>query len=113
MRFPSSGLVTKKGVNVSLKKRFLAVLFTGLLMFSGVAMATPPDDDPTCGNPGGPASGEECPGDNGSPGCEGINRAREFADQTPAADAIDLVTDILSEGLDGECEDEEERPGRP
>lgn len=96
---------------MSLKKRFLAVLFTGLLMFSGVAMASPPPDDPTCDNPGGPASGEECAGDNGGPGCEGVNRARELTEDTPAADAIEKVTNILSDGPAGDCEDQDERPG--
>lgn len=96
---------------MSLTKRFLAVLFTGLLMFSGVAMAAPPEEDPTCGNEGGPASGEECPGDNGDPGCEGINRAREEAAGTPAEDALELVVDILEDGPEGEDCDSSERPG--
>lgn len=93
------------------KKRFLAIFFSGLMVFSGVATASPPDEDPTCGNPGGPASGQECAGDNGSAGCDGINTAREHAEDTPAADAFDLVTDILSEGLEGECEEDERGRG--
>lgn len=101
-----------KGLHVSITKKFLAVLFAGLMLFSGVAMANPPDEDPTCDNPGGPASGEECAGDNGSPGCDGVNEARQH---TPpeAEDAFDLVTDILSMGPEGECEDDErsDRPG--
>lgn len=92
-------------------KRFLAVLFTGLMLFSGVAMATPPNEDPTCGNPGGPASGQECAGDNGSPGCEGVLIAEERAPEQ-ADPAFDLVTDILSEGPEGECE-ENQRSDRP
>ncbi|MBW3575542.1 MAG: hypothetical protein KY450_11835 [Actinobacteria bacterium] len=94
------------------KKRFLALLFSGLMLFSGVAMAAPPEDDPTCGNPGGPASGQECAGDNGDPGCQGINIAREHAEDTPAADAIDLVTDILDDGPVAEECDTDDR-GRP
>jgi hypothetical protein len=96
-------------------KRFLAVVAAGLMMFSGAAMASPPDDDPTCDNPGAQAAadatGQECPGDNGSPGCEGINIARQHTPEE-ADPAMDLVTDILSIGNEGECEDDQ-RAGRP
>lgn len=93
---------------MSLTKRFLAVFFTGLLMFSGVAMAAPPEEDPTCRGEG---EEQECPGDNGDAGCEGINRARERVSGTPGEDALELVVDILDDGPEGEDCDSSERPG--
>jgi hypothetical protein len=85
--------------------RKLIVILAAMAMtfFGGQALASPPDSDPTCGNPGGPASGQECAGDNGAPGCEGINVAEGTPAGEAAADALDLVNNILGQGPDGEC----------
>lgn len=91
---------------MSPRLRRLLVLFAAgsLTLAGGSALAAPPDSDPTCGNPGGPASGEECAGDNGRPGCEGIAVAEETPAGEHAADALDLVTDILGEGDESNCD---------
>lgn len=87
-----------------MRRLFVAAVAAVSLTIGGPAVANPPDSDPTCGNSGGPASGEECAGDNGAPGCEGIDRARETPAGEAAADALDLVTDILGEGAESECD---------
>jgi hypothetical protein len=86
-------------------RRLLVLLAAGSLSLAGgSAVASPPDGDPTCGNPGGPASGQECAGDNGQPGCDGIAVAEGTPAGEYAGDALDLVNDILGEGLDSNCD---------
>lgn len=85
-----------------MRKYALVMLLILVLMVAGVAFAQgPPDDDPTCDNP--QQSGQDCAGDNGAPGCQGIEEAE---DHTPdeAEPAMDLVNNILGDGPDGECE---------
>lgn len=77
-----------------------AVAVAGLVVPAGPALANPPDSDPTCGH--GQQSGQECAGDNGSDGCEGANEADENRDEN-SDDGFGLVTDILSEGEEGDC----------
>lgn len=94
------------------RKVLVALAALTMSFLGGSALASPPETDPTCDNPGGPASGQECAGDNGSPGCDGINIADGHTPDQ-AEPAMDLVTDILSIGDEGECEDEERSdPGR-
>jgi len=81
-----------------MRRGLLAYLMAAALVVgTGAAMADPPSSDPTCGR--GQQSGQECAGDNGAPGCEGIGRAEDTpADETPAAAAFDLVNDIINCG---------------
>lgn len=84
-----------------LRKMLVAIVaVAGLMVPAGPALANPPDSDPTCDN--AQQTGEECAGDNGSDGCEGINEADDNRDEN-SDDAFDLVTDILSEGSEGDC----------
>jgi hypothetical protein len=84
-------------------RKFVVVLTLILaLMLASIALAQPPDSDPTCGR-GNQPDPEACRGDNGAPGCQGINRARDK--NAPQSDpAMDLVTDILGEGSESECD---------
>lgn len=87
-------------------RRFLVLLCVALMAFSGIASAQngPPDEDPTCDRSEQQQSGEACPGDNGDEGCQGINVAEGHV-PPEAEDAFDLVTDILSEGEEGDCKE--------
>jgi hypothetical protein len=87
-----------------MRKVALILLLILALGVASISVAAPPESDPTCDNPGGPASGQECAGDNGAPGCEGINRAEDTPADEEAPDAFDLVTDILDVGDKGECD---------
>jgi hypothetical protein len=93
------------------KRKFLTVLCVALMAFAGIANANPngdngrPDSDPTCGDerPSQSSQPEGCPGDNGEPGCQGINVAREHVPEQGQG-ALDLVADILSDDDKGNCE---------
>lgn len=83
-----------------MRKSIFVLALILLMAFAGVAVAGPGprEGDPTCGNPGGPASGQECAGDNGNEGCDGINVAENTPAGEAAEDALDLVRDILEQG---------------
>lgn len=85
-----------------MRRALLAALAAATLSTGGVAFANPPDADPTCDR--GTQSGNECAGDNGGPGCDGIRRAEPYTPEE-AEDALDLVTDILGEGNESGCDD--------
>lgn len=82
-------------------------------LFGGSAFASQPDSEPMCGNLVVNRASRSAPGDNGSAGCQGILIADE-ANGDNAEDAMDLVTDILSVGPEGECGDDQlsDRAGR-
>lgn len=89
-----------------MRRALLAAIFT-LLTFgvTGGVMAAPegggpPKSDPTCRERNGE---ETCPGDNGDEGCRGVERAEALAPEQPAP-AFDLVTDILGEGAENDCD---------
>lgn len=88
-----------------MRKIALLVLLIVALGMASIAFAQPPDTDPTCDNPGGPASGQECAGDNGEAGCQGIGHAEETPAGEVAEDAFDRVTDILGAGDESDCND--------
>lgn len=83
-----------------MRKALLGAAIAALSFGVTGATAAPPDDDPTCDN--AQQTGAECAGDNGAPGCQGINTAEPFVDEN-AGDAFDLVTDILDIGDEGDC----------
>lgn len=85
-----------------MRRALLAALAVATLSGGGIAVANPPDEDPTCER--GTQSGNECAGDNGGDGCDGIRRADPFTPEE-ADDALDLVTDILGEGNESACDE--------
>lgn len=83
-----------------MRKVALVLLLIIAVGISGVAMAQPPEDDPTCGH--GTQSGHPCAGDNGGEGCRGLNEADQHNPEE-SDPAMDLVTDILGAGIENDC----------
>lgn len=94
----SAGIETSESKEEELLHRKIVFLVAFLLSVAGggVAVAGPPEGDPTCrANDNAP---EECPGDNGEEGFDEVCEA-------PENFGTELASDILGPGFEGaeEC----------
>ena len=76
-------------------RRFIVALLAAFaLAVPSTALADPPDGDPTCGHH---SQTDECPGDNGSAGCQGINQARDRAGDALVAAASEHIDQAVAD----------------